>query len=229
MKKKQKLSYFLLGVLVTVLITSLAVPTLAALSVKSIEVETGVGIYVNDEKLIPKDANGNTVEVFIYNGTTYLPARAMSSVMGMPIQWEEATTSVYIGSHVEKPHQTTLSQLIPASGNKLTVKYNLTDNSGLTRSPVISNTDINNVYQINGQYVRMDGTWFLPEGYKNNAAAQKLLIYGDGKILGEYTVSSGVMPISFDINLTGIQELSIKTSSGGQANALMTDAKFYID
>jgi len=47
----------------------------------------------------PVDANGNPVEVFIYNGTTYLPARAVSTAVGKPISWDGKTQTIDIGKH----------------------------------------------------------------------------------------------------------------------------------
>ena len=72
-------------------------PALAALTNKTIQVATGVSLYINDQKLDPKDPNGNPVEPFILDGTTYLPVRAVSEALGVPIQWEGSTWSVYIG------------------------------------------------------------------------------------------------------------------------------------
>lgn len=56
-------------------------------------------IYVDDARLDARDANGNPVEVFIYNGTTYLPVRAVGEAVGKAVQWESKTSSVYIGQH----------------------------------------------------------------------------------------------------------------------------------
>jgi hypothetical protein len=49
--------------------------------------------------LEPKDANGNPVEAFMYNGTTYLPVRAISSAFDKSIVWDGETSGVYIGKH----------------------------------------------------------------------------------------------------------------------------------
>ena len=82
MKRRQKAAWFLSGVAATVLAVSLTSPALAALAAKTIQVYTGVDVYVDDMKLEPTDANGNPVEVFVYNGTTYLPVRAVSEAVG---------------------------------------------------------------------------------------------------------------------------------------------------
>lgn len=62
----------------------------------NIEIQTGVNIYVHDRTFTPTDANGNTVFPFIYNGTTYLPARAIANVFGAKVTWNGETQSVYI-------------------------------------------------------------------------------------------------------------------------------------
>ena len=53
---------FLMGVLVTLLVISLATPALAAAG-KMIEVFGGIKIYIDDVELNPKDAAGNPVVI----------------------------------------------------------------------------------------------------------------------------------------------------------------------
>ena len=43
------------------------------LETREITIAKGVNIYVDEYPFRPKDANGNSVDRFIYNGTTYLP------------------------------------------------------------------------------------------------------------------------------------------------------------
>jgi len=99
MKFNSKLLCFTSGCLATIIAANMATPALAALQPKTIEVLTGVNIYVDDAAFQPKDANGNTVEAFVYNGTTYLPARAISNAVNTPIEWDGTTQSVFIGKH----------------------------------------------------------------------------------------------------------------------------------
>ena len=46
----------------------------------------------------PKDANGQTVEPFIYNGTTYLPVRAVGTAIGKDVSWDGVEKVVYLGA-----------------------------------------------------------------------------------------------------------------------------------
>ena len=99
MKRMQKAKYFLSGILCTLMLLALTEPALGALVGKAIQVYTGVNVYVDDVKIEPQDEHGNPVEVFSYNGTTYLPVRALSKAFGKPIQWDGKTLSVYVGKH----------------------------------------------------------------------------------------------------------------------------------
>ena len=56
-----------------------------------------IKIYINGAEIVPKDVNGNVVEPFTMNGTTYLPVRAVANALGQEVQWDGATQSVYIG------------------------------------------------------------------------------------------------------------------------------------
>lgn len=60
------------------------------------EANTGVNIYVDGNLFIPRDVNGNRVLTFLYNGTTYLPARAISTLYGANIEWKN--NAIYITS-----------------------------------------------------------------------------------------------------------------------------------
>lgn len=99
MRRFEKVTFIIIGMVIMAIISTTAIPVMAALAQKQITVSTGVNIYVDDVKLNPVDANGKPVEVFIHNGTTYLPVRAVSQALGKPVSWEGKTNSVYIGKH----------------------------------------------------------------------------------------------------------------------------------
>ena len=74
--------------------TFLATSYAANVYMKTIEVETGVNVNFNNEALHMTDANGKSVEAFIYHGTTYVPLRAVSGAFGADISYDGATRTV---------------------------------------------------------------------------------------------------------------------------------------
>lgn len=73
-----------------------------AVESKTINVHTGVSIYYNDEYFQPTDSEGFSVEVFLYNGTTYLPVRAISTLMNAEIDWDQANKTVLLSVAAEE-------------------------------------------------------------------------------------------------------------------------------
>lgn len=60
-----------------------------------------VKLVVDGEEITPKDVNGNVVEPFIYNGTTYLPVRAIAEAFDKDVYWDGDTATVYVGDIVK--------------------------------------------------------------------------------------------------------------------------------
>ena len=85
--------------LAIVLALSMSVPAGATLAAKSIQVNSGISVYLNDGKLVPTDVNGKTVDVFSSNGTTYLPLRALSQALGKSVAWDGTTGTVHVGGY----------------------------------------------------------------------------------------------------------------------------------
>ncbi len=215
MKKRVEWKGFILGALMAALVLSASAPALAALAGKWIEVYTGVDIYIDDVKLDPRDVNGDPVEVFVYNGTTYLPVRAVGEAVGKTVQWEGKTNSVYLGRHTGDKPAVWLKDLDHFKGeawrtpeNSTWSDDNVKDNMGTVHENVISG-EISNTYKLNGQYSKMTGTFF--SNYRSRANSNKftLKIYGDGELLYSATMGGGIEPIDFSVALNGVLELKV--------------------
>lgn len=55
-----------------------------------------IKIILNGNEVVPKDVNGNVVEPFVSNGTTYLPIRAVGGALGMDVEWNGENSSVIL-------------------------------------------------------------------------------------------------------------------------------------
>lgn len=213
MKHTKRMIPFISGMLTALLLVGMTAPALAAGFSKYIEVSTGVSLYVDDAKLDPRDANGNPVEVFIYNGTTYLPVRAISETLEVPIQWDGSTRSVYVGKHTGDKPAVWLSQMDYFSGTTDKEFYTAQsdkDNLGNTHYHCITG-NMDRTYKINGQYSNLTGTIYQPYYQRSESGQLHFSVYGDGELLYdvEYGDVTGIDPIDFNIDLTGILELRI--------------------
>ena len=56
-----------------------------------------IKLVVNGKEVTPKDVNGNVVEPFAYQGTTYLPVRAVGEALGKTVRWDGETKTVHLG------------------------------------------------------------------------------------------------------------------------------------
>ena len=92
MKKTGYWKGFGSALLLVAMVTALGVTATAAS--RSIEVEDGIGISINGAKFTPRDADGKKVPVFLYNGTTYAPIRAVCEAAGMEVSYDSATDTV---------------------------------------------------------------------------------------------------------------------------------------
>lgn len=84
---KNKVLSFLSGVLATLLLFGASIPALAASNSFKIE-GSPINVLVNGEIFQPKDVNGNDVLVFVYNGTTYAPLRALAEAYGLEVGYD---------------------------------------------------------------------------------------------------------------------------------------------
>lgn len=209
-KRKTILPIFL-GVLSGILAFTVAASS--SLAGKMIEVFYGVDIYLDDVLLDTKDANGNPVEAFIYNGTTYLPVRAVSEAVGKNVQWEGKTRSVYLGKHTGEKPAVWLKDMDYFTYNNGVFEDIGTakDNTNVSHSNCILSTDYPTdcTYLLNGQYSKITGCFFLRYEYRSHSNQPTFKIYGDGELLYEAKVKAGVTPIDFSVDLTGVLELRV--------------------
>lgn len=75
-------------ILTMIAASALAVSSFAVGSLVTINVDPSIKVLVNGEEFKPKDANGNDVMMFTYNGTTYAPLRALAEAYGLEVGYD---------------------------------------------------------------------------------------------------------------------------------------------
>jgi hypothetical protein len=117
---KEKRNAFILGIVVTLLVLTIFIPVtaLAESMTKTISITyNNIKIIIDGNSVEPKDANGNKVEPFIYNGTTYLPVRAVGEAIGKEVNWDSITKTVYLGENPQTNKIATYTRNNPAPIN----------------------------------------------------------------------------------------------------------------
>lgn len=201
----------LAGGLIVAAVAGLAVPALAATGSRNVRVDySDIKLVINGETVTPRDGDGNVVEPFTIDGTTYLPVRAVGEAVGKTVQWEPKTNSVYLGKHTGEKPAVWLQDLDYFTGKDLRVKATEKDNLGNVRQETVdASNGFTNTYLLNGQYSAISGTLFQRYDYRSHSRESELLIYGDGELLYSAKMTGGMQPIDFYVDLEGVLELKI--------------------
>ena len=63
---------------------------------RSIQIDDGISVTINGAHFVPRDAKGQEVPLFAYNGTTYAPVRALCEAAGMAVSYDGATRTAQV-------------------------------------------------------------------------------------------------------------------------------------
>ena len=108
---KKGLQGLIAGVLIGAMLTSGGVFA-KQISTKAELFYNNIKISLNSKEVLPKDADGNYVEPFIINGTTYLPVRAVANALGINVDWDGSTNTVILSNALSAPFTLAAGQYI---------------------------------------------------------------------------------------------------------------------
>lgn len=214
---------------------------LSAVDVSASSVGKNITVFFNDIKLMvdgesvtPKDANGNVVEPFVYNGTTYLPVRAIATALGKDVNWDAETATVVIGEYDAGESlypDVKLEDLdyLYQTGNLYNSSVSIKDNFGNTYNGLIEIYQGKVAYALNGQYSKLKGTVILKYDYrsKENPEGEYKFIVDEKTVKTISLLKAGDSPVDFIIDLTNANRLEIICESyDGRCNSIV-DAGFY--
>ena len=218
---KKRLQGLVAGVLIGTILTSGAV--FAKTGTDIIEaLYNNIKIYVDGVKIEPKDATGNVVEPFIYNGTTYLPVRAVGEAIGRTVTWDGAAHSVYLG---DKPGDIQyMMDICPAFQFNSTYYEECTTQNGKyfeMGGKKYSNgfyataiTDANGnagnsaFYNLDGKYKTLT---FMAGAVDNQLSRDsEFRIYADDKLIKTVEIKIGNLPQKYTLNIDNALQLKIE-------------------
>lgn len=88
-----------IGLLMLAVAACLSFPVLAQSTVSPVSITySELRMVVDGRTIVPKDANGNPAEPFMYQNTTYLPLRALANALHLDVAWDPATSAIRLTS-----------------------------------------------------------------------------------------------------------------------------------
>ncbi len=238
---KKRLQGLLAGILIGSLMTGIGTFAINTTTFYDV-VMGGIKIVLNGKQLRPADAQGNTVEPFIYNGTTYLPVRAVADALGLPVSWDGPNYTVYLGDMDGKLESPTLMLKDAVDIDKDSYFRNvdsatLVDNYGNSYGNALGCARNEKTFQtlLNGKYSKFKGTLYVPKDYIVNKSIG-ITIEADGKQLYvSPQMNKTSKPIDFEVDVSNYNDFKIichaESYSGGYSwghqAICIGDAGFY--
>ena len=232
---KKRLQGLIAGVLIGAMLTSGMVFATNTTTLYDVVVN-GIKIVLDGKEFTCTDANGTVVNPMIYNGTTYIPVRAVSSAFGKAVYWDGEEQTVYLGNMDGKLEYPTLKlediENIAERNAFLDEEKNLFDNYGnFYDSYVCYENGLGSQYGnvccetlLNKKYSKFKATLFIPEG-SNWDGESGIKIIGDGKLLYENVMNKASKPIDIEVPITDINNFKIIFKD--EAETHIANAGFY--
>lgn len=216
-KSKDTLRGFVLGVLLTALAASIPAATAAATKRTIDVVYNDIKLVIDGKEITPLDGQGNVAEPFIYNGTTYLPLRAVANALTggtKPVDWDQSTYTVYIG---ERPIET---QKVINMADTKTYPHNIQAfKAGTTfrvrqqqYTPFNSAVLEGSTYLLNGNYTKLDAMVAAIDG-SSRPPVSGSVVFTDAdtnQVLLEIATDPLKDPIPISVDVTGVDRLHIR-------------------
>ena len=177
--------------------------------------DSGITITLDGEAQTLKDGSGTRIYPISYNGSTYLPVRAVAGLAGLEVNWDQATRTVQLGQtkgvdliDTYKVYQVEEDDVWSEAGQVQTADEKTEDISGVSYSHWLwfdtskfGAADAGVSFNLLGKH---DTLTFSYYSNKNDT----LTVQGDnGSVLGEYDITGGAVAKTVTIPLLKTSEL----------------------
>lgn len=192
----------------------------AKIATQKLEVNyVNVKVYKDNILYTLKDQKGNTIEPFIYNGTTYLPVRAVAELAGLEVSWDNSTKSVYLYDNTSAQNQA-LVAVCKAYESDNCIFYDVDEhftmgdtqyNSGIVSAAYL--TSAHAKFNLQKKYKSLDVTVGHKGGYEDTTKTVTFVV--DGKNIGTITIAPNSKPQRYTVNLFNGSDLKISIDGRG--------------
>ena len=216
---------FILGVIVTMLFSGTALMASPVMQ----ELVFGVRVSVDGELMHFEE----DMRPFIIAGRTFLPVRAIADAAGFEAGFDEATNTVLLTTPVPTGIRLTETFL---SGDELTnaVWVRTADSVSIwnaQHADVVqyrfgSANSMDSHHGLGGNHGRLTGVFGRVDEGTNLERAAVVTFYGDGEVLATLELGEFDAPISFDIDVSGVDALRINVEAFGAFGGGVNPANF---
>lgn len=185
-----------------------------------------ISVVLDGNQLTLTNANGQNVEPFVIDGTTYLPVRAIGEALGLNVQWNGNSNTVYLSSDStddsdtgETVDMSTLEAYTGTGSFKTgesfinrqqeyspdNMLYGIKSGMNVLHDDIPSTFSI--VYLLGGEY-----TTFEAYAAPIDGGGTPTFTFKDAdtnKALQTVSLESGDKPVQVSVDVTGIDKLSI--------------------
>ncbi|NLK86788.1 MAG: copper amine oxidase [Clostridiaceae bacterium] len=176
------------------------------------------------------DVNNNPVYPISYNGSTYLPIRAVSDMLGVEVEWDGKTQTIMLGNEEIKPVSLlSLEYKSSSSSNKAADKGSLTVTGDLGSDIVYKDgfsytvwngnrsADIRSAFVVtlDGKYNRVSFDAYVNAGEEHNDKKYTYYVYDmdTGNTIADIEVENGQIKKVEEIDVTGIKKIGFAAQS----------------
>lgn len=208
-----------LGITV-LMVTCLCVGAMAAGGLEQIQayLNRDITIKLDGQTQTMYDAKGNRVYPISYNGTTYVPIRAVSNMLGIDVEWDGANNSVLLGK--TDTAKDFIEELEPYY-TKGVYRYTVKDAKPRTIAGkdystymvrLFGNNSYCAKYDLGGKYTKLTFSAYT-EG--NMSGGNYIQLFGDNdELIANLEIKSKALPETYTVNLTGVTQLTISSTVG---------------
>lgn len=230
-QSKHTIKGFFTGFLTAVLVLGLALPAMAAIQEIRVSVG-GIDIYVDGELKIPVNAQGTRVDPMVYDGTTYLPVRAISNMLGKEVTWDGETSSIYIGKAPSKGSVGVPAEKLEKFSGVHSIKtgkdakYKILGDEytpfnalypGSKSAPDVHyySTSDAITWKLDSEYASIDGKFIMAYSDLGDKTEFKVSFYnvdqyGEERLIKEFTNKCGDGVVDFHVNVTACDFVRVK-------------------